>query len=69
MKQRSTVSRPEAWRSLAQRGIDTAAELSDVLAQKLNSAADPRAKQLLRDRLKGRHGGALTGSDDRHKHE
>lgn len=29
-----------------QRGVDTAAELSDVLAQKLNSAADPRAKQL-----------------------
>jgi hypothetical protein len=29
-----------------QRGIDTAAELSDVLAQKLSSAADPRAKQL-----------------------
>ena len=45
MKQRSS-SRPEAWRSLAQRGIDTAAELSDVLAQKLNSVADPRAKQL-----------------------
>ncbi|OBA99031.1 hypothetical protein A5662_15725 [Mycobacteriaceae bacterium 1482268.1] len=32
-----------------QRGIDTAAELSDVLAQKLNSAADPRAK-LMRKR-------------------
>ena len=31
---------------MAQRGIDTAAELSDVLAQKLSSAADPRAKQL-----------------------
>jgi hypothetical protein len=31
---------------LVQRGIDTAAELSDVVAQKLNSAADPRAKQL-----------------------
>ncbi len=46
MKQRSTSSRPEAWRSLVQRGIDTAAELSDLLAQKLNSAADPRAKQL-----------------------
>jgi hypothetical protein len=43
---RSSTSRPEAWRSLTQRGIDTAAELSDVLARKLNSAADPRAKQL-----------------------
>ena len=46
MKQRSTASRPEAWRSLVQRGVDTAAELSDVLAQKLSAAADPRAKQL-----------------------
>jgi hypothetical protein len=31
---------------MVQRGIDTAAEMSDVLAQKLSSAADPRAKQL-----------------------
>ena len=46
VKSRSTASRPEAWRSLLQRGVDTAAELSDVLAQKLSSAADPRAKQL-----------------------
>lgn len=42
-------SRPEAWRSLVHRGIqngiDTAAELSDTLAEKLNAAADPRAKQ------------------------
>jgi RNA polymerase sigma-70 factor, ECF subfamily len=28
-----------------------------------------RAKQMLRDRLKGRRGGALTGSDDRQEHE
>ncbi|KUI42411.1 hypothetical protein AU197_15040 [Mycobacterium sp. IS-1590] len=46
-------SRPEPWRSLVQRGvqngIDTAAEWSDVLADKLNAAADPRAK-LLRKR-------------------
>jgi hypothetical protein len=42
-------SRPEAWRSLLQRGVDTAAEMSDVLAQKLNAIADPRAK-LLRKR-------------------
>ena len=27
-----------------QRGVDTAAEWSDVLAEKLNAAADPRAK-------------------------
>lgn len=47
------TSRPEPWRSLMQRGlqngIDTAAEWSDVLADKLNAAADPRAK-LLRKR-------------------
>jgi len=43
------ASRPEAWRSLVQRGVDTAAEWSDVLADKLNAAADPRAK-LLRKR-------------------
>ncbi len=29
---------------MVQRGVDTAAEWSDVLAQKLNAAADPRAK-------------------------
>jgi hypothetical protein len=34
---------------LVQRGVDTAAEFSDVLAEKLNAAADPRAK-LLRKR-------------------
>ncbi|KUH85073.1 MULTISPECIES: hypothetical protein [unclassified Mycobacterium] len=49
----SRTSRPEPWRSLVQRGfqngIDTAAEWSDVLAAKLNAAADPRAK-LLRKR-------------------
>ena len=32
-----------------QRGVDTAAEWSDVMAEKLNAAADPRAK-LLRKR-------------------
>ena len=45
----SRAGRPEAWRSLAQRGVDTAAEWSDMLAEKLNAAADPRAK-LLRKR-------------------
>ena len=43
------ASRPEAWRSLMQRGVDTAAEWSDVLAEKLNAASDPRSK-LLRKR-------------------
>ena len=45
----SRAGRPEAWRSLVQRGVDTAAEWSDVLAEKLYAAADPRAK-LLRKR-------------------
>ncbi|MGV9800617.1 phage shock envelope stress response protein PspM [Mycobacterium sp. NPDC003449] len=47
------TGRPGAWRSLVQlgvqRGIDTAAELSGAVADKLNAAADPRAK-LLRKR-------------------
>lgn len=38
-----------AWRSLVQRGVDSAAELSDVVADKLHAASDPRAK-LLRKR-------------------
>jgi hypothetical protein len=45
----SRAGRQEAWRSLVQRGVDTAADWSDVLAEKLNAAADPRAK-LLRKR-------------------
>ena len=49
MAVKSRASRPEAWRSLLQRGVDTAAELSDVLAEKLNAAADPRSN-LMRKR-------------------
>src|ERR1700752_3098073 len=45
----SRAGRREAWRSLVQRGVDTAAEWSDVVAEKLNAAADPRAK-LMRKR-------------------
>lgn len=43
------TGRPERWRSLIQRGVDTAAEYSDVLAERIGAAADPRAK-LLRKR-------------------
>lgn len=43
------AGRSNAWRSMAQRGVDTAAEWSDLLAEKLHAAADPRAK-LLRKR-------------------
>ena len=39
----------KGWHRLLQRGVDTAAELSDVLARKLDAVADPRAK-LLRKR-------------------
>jgi hypothetical protein len=49
MAMNSRTGRVEAWRTLAQRGVDTAAELTDVLAEKLGAAADPRAK-LLRQR-------------------
>ena len=49
----NTSGRPGTWRALVQRGIqsgiDTAAEFSGVVADKLNAAADPRAK-LLRKR-------------------
>jgi hypothetical protein len=40
---------PTAWRSLMQRSVDSAAELTDVVAERLHAAADPRAK-LLRKR-------------------
>ncbi|AIY46303.1 phage shock envelope stress response protein PspM [Mycolicibacterium fortuitum] len=45
----TNTGRPEVWKSLVQRGIDTAADLSGALTEKLSAAADPRAK-LLRKR-------------------
>lgn len=42
-------ARSRTWTTLLQRGVDTAAEWSDVAAQRLGAAADPRAK-LLRKR-------------------
>ena len=56
------TSRPEAWRSLAQRGVDTAAEWSDVLAEKLHAVADPRAKLLRKRRWAFRLGVFLAFS-------
>jgi hypothetical protein len=47
---------------LLQRGVDTAAEWSDVLAEKLNAAADPRAKLLRKRRWAFRLGVFLTVS-------
>ncbi|MGE0218846.1 phage shock envelope stress response protein PspM [Mycolicibacterium sp.] len=58
----SQTSRPEAWRSLAQRGVDTAAEWSDLLAEKLHAAADPRAKLLRKRRWALRLGVFFTVS-------
>ncbi len=53
MSGRSSARRPVAWQSMMQHGwqngIDTAAELSDALANRLSAMADPRAK-LLRKR-------------------
>jgi hypothetical protein len=45
----SPMGRNETWRTLLQRGVDTAAEFTDVVAQRLGAASDPRAK-LLRKR-------------------
>src|SRR6201997_4627611 len=39
-----------SWRALLQRGLDTAADLSDAVAQKLSAATDPRARLLRRRR-------------------
>jgi hypothetical protein len=38
------------WRGLLQRGFDTAADLTDLVARKINAATDPRARQLRRRR-------------------
>jgi hypothetical protein len=50
MTMSSRTGRVEAWRTLAQRGVDTAAEFTDLLAEKLGAAAEPRAKLLRRRR-------------------
>src|SRR3981081_1224936 len=34
----------QQWRSALQRGLDSASEVADVAAQKLNAFADPRAR-------------------------
>jgi hypothetical protein len=39
-----------SWRALLQRGLDTAADLSGLVAQKISAAADPRARLLRRRR-------------------
>jgi hypothetical protein len=62
MEMNSRAGRPEAWRTLAQRGVDTAAEWSGVLAEKLHAAADPRAKLMRKRRWALRLGVFFTVS-------
>ena len=52
----SRAGRQEAWRTMVQRGVDTAAEVTDVVAQKLGAASDPRAKLLRKRRWAFRAG-------------
>src|SRR3954464_11090403 len=56
------TGRHEAWRSLVQRGVDTAAEFSEGVAQRLGAAADPRAKLLRKRRWAMRAGLFFTFS-------
>jgi hypothetical protein len=58
----SRTGRQEAWRTLVQRGVDTAAEFSDVVAQRIGAAADPRAKLLRKRRWALRAGLFFTFS-------
>src|ERR1700744_5650521 len=48
------------WRALLQRGLDSAAELSELVAQKISAAADPRARLLRRRRRALRWGLIFT---------
>src|SRR5690242_16383305 len=50
-----------SWRALLQRGLDTAADLSDLVAQKISAAADPRAR-LLRRRRRALRWGLIFGA-------
>jgi MFS family permease len=48
------------WRALLQRGLNTAGDLSDLVAQKISAAADPRARLLRRRRRALRWGLIFT---------
>jgi hypothetical protein len=48
------------WRAVLQRGLDTAADLSDFVAKKISAAADPRAR-LLRRRRRALRWGLIFG--------
>lgn len=48
------------WRSLLQRGVDTAGDVADLVAQKISVAIDPRARLLRRRRRALRWGLVFT---------
>jgi hypothetical protein len=48
------------WYALLQRGLDTAGDLSDLVAQKISAAVDPRARLLRRRRRALRWGLIFT---------
>ena len=50
------------WQAVLQRGIDTAAELSDLVARRLGAAADPRARLLRKRRWALRLGWLFAGA-------
>jgi hypothetical protein len=50
-----------SWRALLQRGFDSAADIFDFVAQKINAAADPRAR-LLRRRRRALRWGLIFGA-------
>ncbi|HET7074063.1 MAG TPA: hypothetical protein VFI55_08290 [Mycobacterium sp.] len=58
MAVKATESGP--WRTLLQRGLNAAADLSDLVAQKISAATDPRARLLRRRRRALRWGLIFT---------
>jgi hypothetical protein len=52
--------RSAAWRSLLLRGLDTVSDISELVAQKISSAIDPRERQLRRRRRALRWGLIFT---------
>ncbi|MCG5433847.1 hypothetical protein LV457_16350 [Mycobacterium sp. MYCO198283] len=55
------VRASQQWRSLLQRGLDTASEVTDVVSRRLAALADPRAR-LLRKRRWARRLGLFFGA-------
>src|ERR1700734_3279012 len=52
--------RSSAWRTLLLRGLDTASDVSELVAQKISAATDPRERQLRRRRRALRWGLIFT---------